>query len=213
MKGFLRISVAGLCLGAGLSSIGCVKYRQCVDPCWPERYNAEARFNVRETFAAQAWNGHLLDQTIWNFMFEPDAKGGPSDKLNPAGKEHLHYLARRKPYPDAKIYLQTANDVPGSQNMPPERVATAKADLDNRRISAIQNYLAGVMGTRTAGTVYEVAVADPMEPSIAATAIGGSGTSRNPVIPGAIPQWWVNFKGKMPGAEGITMGASGSGGQ
>src|SRR5438552_7180041 len=109
MNGFVKATVAGLCLGTGFTLVGCSEYRQVVDPCWPHRYNAEARHSVRETFGAQAHNGHVLDQTVWNYHFEVDPKtGGPTDTLNAAGMEHLHYLARRQPVPDPAIYLQTA---------------------------------------------------------------------------------------------------------
>ena len=112
MNGFVKATVAGLCLGTGFTLVGCAEYRQVVDPCWPDRYNAEARRSVRETFGAQAHNGHVLDQTVWNFHFEVDPRTGvTTDKLNAAGMEHLKYLARRLPTPDPNLYLQTAQDV------------------------------------------------------------------------------------------------------
>ncbi len=48
----------------------------------------------------------MLDQTVWNYHFEPG-----TDKLTPGGLEHLAYLARRRPYPDPVVFLQTAQDV------------------------------------------------------------------------------------------------------
>src|SRR5438270_4719522 len=120
MNGFIKATAAGLCLGAGLNAlVGCTHYREIVDPCWPERYNAEARLSVRETFGAQVHNGHVLDQTVWNYHFEVDPKtGGPTDKLTEGGKEHLKYLTRRMPAPDPTLFLQTAQEVPGAATLP-----------------------------------------------------------------------------------------------
>src|SRR5437868_14705464 len=129
MNGFIKATAAGLCLGAGLNAlVGCTHYREIVDPCWPERYNTEARLSVRETFGAQVHNGHVLDQTVWNFHFDVDPKtGGPTDRLNAAGMEHLHYLARRQPTPDPNLYLQTAQDLTLAA-LPPDRTAQARSE-------------------------------------------------------------------------------------
>src|SRR4051794_30541559 len=101
MNGF-RKTLAGLSLASGLSVLGgCYAYNQCVDPCYPERYNAVAHDSVDEAFNAQAHNGHVLDQTVWNNQFEVDPKTGePTDILTPGGMEHLRYITRRRPAPD-----------------------------------------------------------------------------------------------------------------
>src|SRR5438105_1149418 len=188
MNGFIKATVAGLCLGTGFTTLaGCYHYRQLVDPCWPERYNAEARISVRDTFAGQVHNGHVLDQTVWNYHFEVDPKTGlPTDRLNPAGMEHLKYLTRRQPVPDANLFLQTAQEVPVAGTLAPEKWAQARADLDNKRVAAIQRYLAGVMSGRGHPVAFEVAIHDQAETGIAATPIGGSGSLKNPVIKGAV---------------------------
>lgn len=211
MNGFIKTTVAGLCLGSGLTvMVGCYQYRQLVDPCWPERYNAEARMSVRNTFAAQVHNGHMLDQTVWNYHFEIDPKTGlPTDRLNPAGMEHLKYLARKLPVPDTRLYLQTAQEIPGAGVMSPERLGQVRADLDSRRVAAIQRYLAGMMSGRPTAAAFDVAVVDPYEVGISATAIGGSGSSKNPVIKGSINELNNNFKGKLNTTGG---GQSGGGG-
>ncbi|HMF16493.1 MAG TPA: hypothetical protein VKE98_04765, partial [Gemmataceae bacterium] len=87
MKGFitkntLRLCLSGACL---VSLIGCYHYRELVDPCWPERYNSVARHGVRDMFYAQADKGHLLEQTVWNWHFETDKSGAPTEHLNGAG--------------------------------------------------------------------------------------------------------------------------------
>src|SRR4051794_9680194 len=110
MKGFIRTTFAGLCLGSSSLAFvgGCAWYRDHVDVCWPERYNAEARHVVRDVFDTQAANGHILDQTIWNYHFEHDERGVGTDRLTLAGQERLKYILRRRPVPDGKVYLQTA---------------------------------------------------------------------------------------------------------
>jgi len=202
MKGFIKATVAGLCLGTGFTTlVGCHSYRQMVDPCWPERYNAEARLSVRDTFAAQQHNGHVLDQTVWNYHFEP-----ATDRLNASGMEHLRYLARRQPVPDTNLFLQTAQDVPGAAGLAPDKSAEARSDLDNRRIASIQKFLAGATSGRAQ---FEVAIHDPGEVGIAAIPIGGSGSAKPAVIKGSLQQLYENSKGKMPGVEGVTLTTTG----
>jgi hypothetical protein len=210
MNGFIKATVAGLCLGTGFTTmVGCSQYRQLVDPCWPERYNAEARASVRETFGAQAHNGHVMDQTMWNYYFEVDPQtGAPTDKLNAGGIEHLKHLARRQPAPDPTVYLQTAQKVPDGATLPPDKFAQARSELDGKRIAAIQKYLAGMMTGRSQAVAFEVAVHDPAEVGIAATPIAGN---QYPVIKGAVPVLYENYKGKMPGIEGVTITTTGGG--
>ena len=64
---------AGAGDGGGLGAC----YRNLVDVGWPDRYNYAARQSVVAPFAQQAATGHFLNQTIWNFYFEPG-----SDRLN-----------------------------------------------------------------------------------------------------------------------------------
>ena len=210
MNGFIKATVAGLCLGTGFTTlVGCDHYRQIVDPCWPERYNAEARLSVRDTFGAQAHNGHVLDQTVWNYQFEVDARTGMgTDKLTVAGMEHLKYLARRQPVPDPNLFLQTAQDVAGAATMPLDKLAQTRSDLDNKRVAAIQKYMASLVCGRSHATAFDVAIIDPPEVGIAAIAIGGN--VAKPVIKGSIPQYYENFKGKVDKA--TTSGGGGGGG-
>src|SRR5205823_9426949 len=60
MKGIVTKLLAGAALAAPLTSTGCYHYQKCVDPCWPERYNAQARTEVIAAFAPQVQNGHVL---------------------------------------------------------------------------------------------------------------------------------------------------------
>ena len=175
--------------------------------------STEARLSVRETFGAQAHNGHVLDQTVWNYHFEADPKtGAPTDKLNAAGIEHLHYLVRRQPTADPNVFLQTAQDVPGAATLTSDKLSKARSDLDNKRVAAIQKYLAGATSGHGQMVAYQVAVHDPAEVGISGTAIGGSGSLKNPVIKGAVQELQNNYRGKMPGPDGMIMTGTGGGG-
>jgi hypothetical protein len=156
MNGFIRKAALGVCLGASLSALsGCVSaYRQCVDPCWPERYNYMARQSVRETFNAQAANGHTLDQTIWNQHFEPG-----TNKLTRQGEEHLKYIARRMPAPDPRVFVQVAYDGKGDPK-----------SLNDQRAQAVQDYLGKIAAFRNMPVGFDVTVVDLPEPGLRARA-------------------------------------------
>lgn len=169
MKGLIARTAAALC-GVGLLTAagGCVsmsdRLRECYDPCWPERYNYMARKEVNDGIAPQVHNGHVLDQTIWNYHFEAG-----KDVLTPGGLDYLAYLARRRPCPDPCVYLQTAQDIPYDPAAP-DKFVEARTDLDNRRIAAIQKYLsAQTAGRRLA---FQVVVHDPAEVGVAAIPMG-----------------------------------------
>ena len=72
MKGLIINALAGAGL---LALIGCCStcgnYHDLVDPCYPQRYEFMARKEVNEAFIPQVQNGHVLDQTVWNYYFEP----------------------------------------------------------------------------------------------------------------------------------------------
>jgi hypothetical protein len=210
MKGLIPRHLLGLCLGL-TALAGCTCYREIVDPCWPERYDSMARASVNEATNAQAYNGHVLDQTVWNYHFEHDPRtGAPTDKLNPAGIDHLIYLSRRRPVPDCRIYLATAQDLTGLADLPPEQVIQMRADLNSRRIVAVQKFLAAQTNGHAMVTVE---VHDPAEVGIAALQITGSlppGQPR-PVV-GAYQKLQDNFKGVFVGPESVTQGIAGGGG-
>ena len=130
MNGFMRKAALGTCLSAAIAVLaGCVpEYRELVDPCWPERYNHQARHSVREAFNAQAANGHELDQTIWAEYF--DVKN--NSELSYLGRERLKYIALRRPTPDPRVYVQK----------------TCDQALDQKRKEAVENYLAELMACR-----------------------------------------------------------------
>jgi hypothetical protein len=163
--------MAALFLGIGLAALGgCQhsfqeKYYNCVDPCWPERYDAMAAGSVNQAFAAQVYNGHVLDQTVWNDFF---CEG--SAALTPYGITHLDYIARRRPQPDPHVFLQTSLDVPFVADHP-ELFVKQQADLNAMRAQSVMNYLKARTAARP--VAWTVTVHDP-----------------NPVgLPGILPVW------------------------
>ena len=113
--------------------------------------------------APQVQNGHVLDQTIWNYYFEPG-----TDKLTTGGLEHLAYLARRRPCPDTVLYLQTAQDVVYDQQGSGEDGGSAARRWTASASPAVQAYLTA----QTAGRPmpFQVVIHDPAEPSLASSA-------------------------------------------
>src|SRR5262249_3544274 len=167
MKGIIaKATAAAGVMGALALGSGCDCYRSIVDPCYPQRYEFMARQEVNAAFAPQVHNGHVLDQTVWNYQFETG-----TDRLNAGGMEHLAYLARRRPCPDPCVYLQTAQDIPYDPAAP-DRFAEQRARLDNQRIQAIQNYLSAQTAARH--MTFDVVVHDPAEVGIEAVPIGVS---------------------------------------
>ncbi len=166
MKGFIKKSFAALYMVGSIALMsGCQTtfqdaYYNLVDPCWPQRYGAVAARNVNEAFSAQINNGHVLDQTIWNYHFE---KGEAN--LTPGGIQHLKYLARRRPQPDCKIYLQTAHDIEYN-NKEPEKFIADRAELDNLRTQAILAFLQAETANRP--LPFDVTVHDPSEVGMSA---------------------------------------------
>jgi hypothetical protein len=165
MKGFAARTLAAACLIGGLAlNAGCVhKYADVVDPCYPKRYSAVARAEVVGAFCPQVQNGHVLDQTIWNWHFVTG-----SDELHAGGRDRLDYLSRRRPCPDPRIFLQTARDI-GYDPADPEKFADARRDLDTRRVLAIQRYLAAQTAGRPMS--FEVVVHDPAPVGVPADSV------------------------------------------
>src|SRR5262249_47954704 len=148
-------SFAGAVLAGGLSAVGCNERCDAIDPCYPERYVATARQEVISGFAPQVQNGHILDQTVWNYHFEPG-----KDELNNTGRDHLASLVRRRPPPAGRFLLAPARDV-AYDPANPDRLGEARRDLDERRATAIQKYLQAQTAGRPMS--FEVVVHDPAE--------------------------------------------------
>jgi hypothetical protein len=154
MTNLTRHTLAGVVLAAAIGSTGCKTLGDCADPCWPERYNFKARAEVISAFAPQVQNGHILDQTLYNIAFMVG-----TDELTNIGRDQLDTLVRRRPYPDPRIFLATARDIPYDPANPGAFVETRR-NLDNARAASVQKYL----NAQTAGRPmqFEVVVHDPM---------------------------------------------------
>jgi hypothetical protein len=191
MNGFIKQALAGLCLVGGLAAGGgCVAYRDCVDPCYPSRYSYQARQEVRQSFASQMYNGHTLDQTVWNYHFEAG-----TDRLTPGGQEFLAYVARRRPGPDTKVFLQTAQDVTFDPQAP-DKTTEARGNLDAKRAEAVTRFLR----TQTPTVPYDVVVHNPHEVGMNSVAASNAVT-RNALA----------VQGVMTGAGSVGAGAVGAG--
>jgi hypothetical protein len=191
MNGFIRKAVLAACGTAG--ALGCYGYRDLVDVCYPVRYNYMARDEVNCAMAPQVQNGHVLDQTIWNYFFEPG-----TDRLTPLGLDRLAYLARRRPCPDPNLWLQTAQDIiydPAA----PEKMAEAREDLDKKRCNAVQCFL--VQQTAGRPMSFHIAVHDPAEVGLSAVPVNLS-----------VLQMYYRFKGGLLNQGGNVTGGGGVGG-
>jgi hypothetical protein len=196
MKGFITRGLTTACLAGVLALAGgCELYHNLVDPCYPQRYEYMSRQEANAAMAPQVSNGRVLDQTVWNYHFDSG-----TDRLNAAGMEHLSYLARRRPLPDALVYLQTAQDIAFDVNAP-DKFAMLRTDLDNHRLQAVQKYLNAITAGRQLS--FEVVVHDPSNVGLPAAPLGGDGK-----YPGAVQKMYLGFQGNLTP---ITGGSSSQG--
>jgi hypothetical protein len=190
MNRFVRAASAAAVLGFG--ALGCTssggktcgdRYRDYVDTSWPERYNATARQEVVAPFATQVNNGHVLNQTIYNWHFEPGTA-----TLNAAGVQKLDSLARTRPGLDPRLYVQTARDLPTTPDTI-QHLTAHRTELDNQRAAMVQKYMASQPGA----PAVEVSIHDPSVPGIEAQ-FGGA----------AYRGMSVGYRGGLTGAAGLT---------
>jgi hypothetical protein len=206
MKGVIGKFVAALgCAGALAGSNGCYSLRDVVDPCYPQRYWYASRQNVHEAFAPQVRNGHVLDQTVWNYHFEDG-----TDRLTLGGREHLAYLARRRPTADPMIFLQTAQDVPYDPAKPDE-YATKRSDLDRRRVVSVKKYL-DVATRGSAVPQFEVLVHNPPEVGLGGEPAGVALRAMNTTGSATLPKGGGVSGAGGAGAAGVVGGAGTGGG-
>lgn len=211
MNGFISKAAAGLGLGSLLLALaGChqggLKYDNLVDPCWPERYNAMARQAVREPFRTQATNGHILDQTVWNWMFEKDkdVKTGelyPTERLSAAGREHLTHIVRRRPHADPKVFLQTAQDL-AFDPAHPDKMLEKRAEMDRKRQDAVHRFLSIQAAGRQMPVDFQIVVHDPHEVGFSGRPYGGTESGVTPAIIGVVDKRDGGFQGTMPSGGG-----------
>src|SRR5262245_6174664 len=173
MKGLITRTLAAASLAGCLAASGCMHMQDhgfrdggLIDRCYPERYNVTARRESVDAFAPQVQNGHILDQTIWNYHFE---KG--TDKLNGMGISKLQYLTRRRPQPDPNVFLATSTDVTYDPDHP-EAMPELRREMDTKRIASIQRYLQSQMAGRA--MAFEVMIHDPYEVNVNGQYAAGS---------------------------------------
>jgi hypothetical protein len=171
---------------SALDRIGYNNYN-LYDRCWPQRYANLAHRAVNRAMTPQVQNGHVLDQTVWNHMFEPG-----TDALNGLGVMHLQYVSRRRPEVDKTVYLATAMDLAYDPACP-ERYAGARQELDSLRVAAVHKYLVALNAGRCQD--FQVLVHDPADVTISTD---GAGI--------AVRLMYARFRG------GLATGAGGAGG-
>lgn len=140
---------------------GWTRYYNAVDPCYPERYNAQARAHTLAPFATQVNNGNVLEATVWNWHFDTS-----SDTLNPAGQAKLDAIAQKRPAPDGKVYLQVARDIPAYGAGGLDTVAARRDELTAKRAETIRKYMAAQPALQPVN--YEVFVIDAPVPGMPA---------------------------------------------
>ena len=203
MKRFARAAAAVTVTVGGFASVGCVgggstrgepaggglgaRYRDFVDPCYPERYQAAARSEVLASFGPQVNNGHVLEQTVWNWYFEAGTAN-----LNAAGQAKLDSIAQTRPAPDPRLFLQVARDVSVVVGGGVDTVVARRDELNAKRAEAVQKYMATQPTLNP--VAYELSLIDPVTPGIRA-------------------EFGVNaYRGQQGGYRGGIGGASGGAG-
>ncbi len=196
--------------GAGLAARdaqpeGWSRYYNLVDPCWPQRYSAVARAEVIAPFAAQVNNGHVLEQTVWNWHFESG-----SDVITPAGQVKLDAIAQARPQPDGRVYLQVARDVPVYGPGGLDTVAARREELTAKRADAVRKYLAAQPALQP--VAYEVFVHDAPVPGMPADFAGRAYRGQALGYVGGIRTGGATVVGGAGGAVPTTAGPPGGSG-
>lgn len=205
MKRILLSAVLVAAAASGCRHTAGERYANLVDPAWPERYSYVAKLNTLQPFQAQAANGQVLSQTVWNYHFEAG-----TDTLTRAGQQSLDRIVLQRPTVDGRVFLQTARDI-GYDAENPAKYADTRRDLDERRIKAVHNYLAAQTAARP--TNFEVQVIDSSDPAISARYSEAALQSLRGQYMGMNPFAFMGGGGgAMGGAGGGGAGGGGAGG-
>lgn len=169
MKRFLHLAASVALLGSTFGAGGCMssvserienrpgaqsRYDDVRDPCWPERYNFEARKPVIAVYGAHVNNGHILNQTLVNGDFELG-----SEKLTQGGLQRLDTLARTRPV-DGHLFLAKSRDVNYDAAKSADYTRLT-GELDGKRINSIMTYLNASTSGRNLN--FDVTVIDPAD--------------------------------------------------
>ena len=154
------LSGAGLRLLHGsILGMGICTAVRAGEPCGPllpnnvaDMLTRRAQQEVTGPFAVQAANGAVMEQTIWGHHFQLDSP----EELHRMGYNLLDRLARRHldqgRGPCLQLYLQRSQE-----RGPVDTLAMKRAELDDKRIKLISQYLAAAWP----GLPFTVQVYDP----------------------------------------------------
>ena len=112
------------------------------DPCLvyrPREYSRSARHSMNHALEWQAAEARVLSQTMWNHHFEQD-----SSELRAAGRAHLDRLARRYPFGNFELSVQSAHDFQFTDD-DHDAYFSHRRELDTLRTKAVADYLQRVI--------------------------------------------------------------------
>lgn len=172
---------------------------------WPQRNSYLARESVLHPFEVQMNNAAVLNGVVNNLDFDSG-----TDRLNGVGRDKLDRHARKMPAPDAKVFLQTAADVPFDPAAP-ERAVQVRTDLDQKRAQAVLSYLNTRPNTR--GVAFEVVAIDIADPGTnsagPASAVRGLNTQYRSTLTGSVGGQVVGIGGgQATNTVGVTAGGN-----
>jgi hypothetical protein len=127
-------------LSAGECQCGCPECngRECHKYA-ERRYSLQSRAAVHDSLDAQAAQGRLHEQTLWNNYFVPQ-----SAELHSSGRAFLDRMARRYRGRAIDLYVQTAHDLPfNSEQL--DAFSRDRDALDLERATAAHRYLTIVL--------------------------------------------------------------------
>lgn len=119
------------------------------DPCLvyrPREYARNARYSMNRALELQAMEARVLSQTVWNHHFEQyDADRQISGaELRASGRAHLDRLARRFPYGNFELSIQSAHDFQFTDD-DHEAYFVHRRELDALRTKTVADYLQRVI--------------------------------------------------------------------
>src|SRR3990170_35153 len=95
------LSCAALTAALALA-VGC---KLLPDNEWPEPYTSIAKEEVRAPIDIQVANARVVEQTLWDYHFEPN-----SERLNSTGRQRLRWIAPQAQDTYPVIYVAAIDD-------------------------------------------------------------------------------------------------------
>ena len=112
------------------------------DPCYvyrPRVFTQYSRSAINQRLDMQVAEAQVLTQTLWNHHFELD-----SSELRPSGRAHLDRLARKYPYGNFELSIQSAHDFRFTDE-DHSAYFTLRRELDSKRTKSVTDYLQHVI--------------------------------------------------------------------